>query len=166
VCERPHIDTAIARPVESDFTFSAITDGAGEMLGRRFVRCSRCRLRWIPQSGKAGACPACGSKEVKRRLEPFHLGVLLLALAAGAGAVELRASATPAAESARVAPRTGRVVARQLTLAAEAGPRRGKKVRLRRGDVVQVRARHGETLLVEDARGNQVRLKLKHVELR
>jgi hypothetical protein len=57
-------------------------------------------------------------------------------------------------------------VARQVSAQAEAGPRRGKTVTLRRGDVVEVRARKGETLVVEDASGNQVRVKAKHVELR
>ncbi len=135
------------------------------LLGRRFVRCSTCRLRFIPEKKKAGACPACGSKALSRRFEPFHLGVALLVLAAGAGAVELRATAA-ARPGAEAAPRTARVVSRQVAAPAEAGPRRGKTVTLHRGDVVQVRARDGEILLVEDASGNQVRVKAKHVELR
>jgi hypothetical protein len=133
------------------------------MLGRRFVRCGGCRLRFIPEGKKAPACPACGSKALSRRLEPFHLGLVLLVLGAGAGALELRGAATPV-EQPRP-PERARVVSRQVAAPARAGPRRGKTVTLRRGDVVKVRGRDGETLLLEDARGNQVRVKAKHVEL-
>ncbi len=134
-------------------------------LGRRFVRCGHCRLRFVPEKRKPGACPACGSKALTRRFEPFHLGLALLVLAAGAGALELRAP-SPSAGEARAARQTARVVARQVTAPADAGPRRGKVVTLRRGDVVQVRGRDGDAVVVEDASGNQVRLKAKHVELR
>ncbi len=139
------------------------------MMGRRFVRCGRCGLRFIPEKKKAAPCPACGGKALSRWPEPFHLGLVLLFLGAGAGALELRAPLGRAAAEtpARPEPReTARVVSRQVTAPAEAGPRRGKSVTLRRGDVLQVRSRSGETLLVEDARGNQVRVKAKHVELR
>lgn len=133
------------------------------MLGRRFVRCSGCRLRFIPEGKKAPACPACGSKALSRRLEPFHLGIVLLVLGAGAGALELRSAAPPVEQERPRA--TARVVSRQVAAPAQAGPRRGKTVTLRRGDVVQVRARDGEILVIEDARGNQVRVKAKHFEL-
>ncbi|HET8538487.1 MAG TPA: hypothetical protein VFL83_01315 [Anaeromyxobacter sp.] len=133
------------------------------MLRRRFVRCSGCRLRFVPEKKKGLACPACGSKALAPWFEPFHLGLVLLVLAGGAGALELRAAAAP--PSARPPRTTARVVSRQVTAPAESGPRRGKTVTLRRGDVVQVRAGDGETLLVEDAKGNQVRLRAKHVEL-
>src|SRR5512138_578932 len=121
--------------------------------GRRFVRCRRCRLRFIPEKKKASACPACGSKALSRWFEPFHLGLVLLGLAAGAGALELRAGGGSASE-ARPPRDSARIVSRQVAAPAEAGPRRGKTVTLKRGDVVQVRARDGETLLVEDASGN------------
>ncbi len=134
------------------------------MLGRRFVRCSGCRLRFIPEKRKNVACPACGSKALSRRFEPFHLGLVLLALAAGAGAIELRPSSPPAGD-ARPPRQTARV-ARQVTAPAVAGPRRGKPITLRRGDVVEVRTRDGDVLVVEDSSGNEVRVKAKHVELR
>lgn len=172
MCERPHIDSAGRRSVESGLHFERMPStrglasrpaaGVDGMLGRRFVRCGGCRLRFVPEKKKGRACPACGSKALSPSFEPFHLGLVLLVLAAGAGALELRAS--PSAEPPPR--RTARVAVRQIAAAAEAGPRRGKTVTLKRGDVVEVRDRDGEVLLVQDAGGNQVRVKAKQLELR
>ncbi|HSN93396.1 MAG TPA: hypothetical protein VLS93_19350 [Anaeromyxobacteraceae bacterium] len=126
------------------------------MLRRRVVRCHGCGLRWIPERAPKG-CPACGAKDLRRRFEPFHLGLLLLVLALGSGAVELaRAAATP--DTARIQ--------RRLVASVVEGPQRGRRITLRRGDVVEVKSRDGSTLLVEDAQGNRVRLKQEHVQLR
>jgi hypothetical protein len=105
----------------------------------------------------AAKCPACGSKELRRGFEPFHLGVLLVVLGIAAGGVELGRAAT--------APELARVQAKKVVLAVQEGPARGRRITLRRGDVVEVKGRDGETLVVVDAEGNQVRVKLSQVEL-
>lgn len=81
-----------------------------------------------------------------------------MVLALGSGAVEIgRAAATPV---------TARVQAKKLVVSVVEGPQRGRKITLRRGDVVEVKDRDASTLLVEDAKGNQVRVKHQHVRLR
>lgn len=67
-----------------------------------------------------------------------------------------RAAATPV---------TARVQAKKLVVAVQEGPQRGRKITLRRGDLVEVKDRDESTLLVEDAKGNQVRVKHEHVRL-
>src|SRR5574341_1030107 len=114
------------------------------MVGRRFLRCAACRLRWIPESGKAPACPACGSTTLRRSFEPFHAGLLLVLLGLGLGAWQLRdrLSAPPpratAVEAKRGAAASGRIKVARLTVAVEAGPRRGSTVTLRKGDPVRI----------------------------
>jgi len=132
------------------------------ILHRRFLRCRGCALRWIPERGAAPACPACGSKDLRRRFEPAHLGVLLLvAGVVSAAAGHARAPAEPRA----LLGETARIEVKRLDLPVEAGPLRGRTVTLRRGDVVMVKDRAGSTLLVEDAKGNRFRVKAKHVAL-
>jgi hypothetical protein len=135
------------------------------ILRRRFVRCGGCGLRWIPERAPK-ACPACGSKALGRGLEPFHLGALFLAASLALGAVELVRAATPGATpDARSRPPTARIESKKLVVEVEAGPLRGRRITLRRGDVVEVKDQDGSTLLVEDARGNQVHVALKQVKL-
>lgn len=149
------------------------------MLGRRFLRCAACRLRWIPGAAKAPACPACGSTAVRRSFEPFHAGLLLLLLGLGLGAWQLRdrMSAPPpvpaelrrggAAAAGRVkgAAASGRVKVAKLVVTVEAGPARGRTVTLRKGDAVRVLERDGSELLVQDKKGNRMRVKQENVTL-
>lgn len=133
------------------------------ILHRRFLRCRGCALRWIPERGAALVCPACGSKDLRRKFEPAHLGILLLLAGAASAAVgHVRTPSEPQA----IARETARIEVKRLDLPVEAGPRRGRTLTLRRGDVVVVKDRTGSTLLVEDAKGNQVRVKAKNVTLR
>ena len=43
-------------------------------------RCRACRLSWFPKRGAAAACPACGGTKIGGTLEPFHIGMALIAL--------------------------------------------------------------------------------------
>lgn len=45
------------------------------------LRCRACRLSWFPKGGAAAACPACGGTKLGGTLEPFHVGMALIALA-------------------------------------------------------------------------------------
>lgn len=142
------------------------------MLGRRFLRCAACRLRWIPQAARASACPACGSTAVGRSFEPFHAGVLLVLLGLGLGAWQLhdRFSGPPPGEARgearRVGPSaSGRIKVPRLVVAVEAGPARGRTVTLRKGDPVRIVDRDGAELLVQDKKGNRMRVKREHVTL-
>jgi hypothetical protein len=142
------------------------------MLGRRFLRCAACRLRWIPQAAKASACPACGSTAVGRSFEPFHAGLLLVLLGLGLGAWQLRDRFSgPPPREARAEDRrgvpaaTGRVKVARLVVAVEAGPARGRTVTLRKGDPLRIVDRDGAELLVQDKKGNRMRVKREHVTL-
>jgi len=142
------------------------------MLGRRFLRCAACRLRWVPEAAKAPACPACGSTAVRRSFEPFHAGLLLVLLGLGLGAWQLRdrfSDPPPRdarAEARRGAPAaTGRVKVARLVVAVEAGPARGRTVTLRKGDPVRIVDRDGAELVVQDRKGNRMRVKREHVTL-
>lgn len=133
------------------------------VLHRRFLRCRNCSLRFIPERGAGQSCPGCGSKDLRRRFEPAHLGILLLLAGVGTAAVERSGAPAAPREQAR---ETARIETRRLEVPVEAGPLRGRSLVLRRGDVVEVKDRDGAVLLVEDAKGNQVRVKAKHVALR
>lgn len=142
------------------------------MLGRRFLRCTTCRLRWIPGAAKASACPACGSTVLRRAFEPFHAGLLLVLLGLGLGAWQLRdrfrgpPPREAVAEARRGGPAvTGRIKAARLVVAAEAGPAVGRTVTLRKGDPVRIVDRDGAELVVQDKKGNRMRVKREHVTL-
>ncbi len=132
------------------------------ILHRRFLRCRGCALRFIPDRGSAQACPACGSKDLVRRFEPAHLGILLLL---GGVATAAAGWAGAPAEPREPARETARIEAKRLEVPVEAGPLRGRSLTLRRGDVVEVKDRAGSTLIVEDAKGNRFRVKAKYVAL-
>ena len=142
------------------------------ILGRRFLRCAACRLRWVPEAGKAPACPACGSTSLRRSFEPFHAGLILVLLGLALGAWQLRdrfSDAPPRdarAEARRGVPAaTGRVKVARLVVAVEAGPARGRTVTLRKGDPVRIVDRDGAELVVQDRKGNRMRVKREHVTL-
>lgn len=52
------------------------------MLGGKLIHCRACHLKWFPKGAPARACPACGGKNVGGTLELFHIGVVLIVLAA------------------------------------------------------------------------------------
>jgi uncharacterized protein YgiM (DUF1202 family) len=52
------------------------------MLNNRLLQCRGCRLKWFSRGKPAGACPACGGKNVGATLELFHVGIVLVVLAA------------------------------------------------------------------------------------
>lgn len=51
------------------------------MLNHKLLRCRSCALKWFPRGEAAGACPACGGKDVGGTFELFHLGIVLVVLA-------------------------------------------------------------------------------------
>lgn len=57
------------------------------MLNHKLLRCRACALKWFPRGEAAGACPACGGKDVGGTFELFHLGILLVVLAGVAWAM-------------------------------------------------------------------------------
>jgi hypothetical protein len=118
------------------------------MLTKSLVRCHACRLTWFPKAGTGRACPACGGAKVGRTLEPFHLG---LALIAAAGALWARPFVL--ADGAAAVPA---VIESKLTAEVEKGPSQGQAVTLRPGEEVTVLKQEHRRVLVKDRRGNQV----------
>ena len=118
------------------------------MLTKSLVRCHACRLTWFPKAGTGRACPACGGAKVGRALEPFHLG---LALIAAAGALWARPFVL--ADGAAAVPA---VIESRLTAEVEKGPSQGQAVTLRPGEEVTVLQQEHRRVLVKDRRGNQV----------
>jgi hypothetical protein len=130
-------------------------------LGGRLWRCTRCRLRWVPE-GAAKSCPACGHTQVGRTLEAFHLGVVLLLVAAGSW---LRPYMKEGALSAlaRETARPAFITPKRLTLDVQDGPNEGERLTFRRGDRVTVLRREGARVLVHDPKGNKFYVKQEHI---
>ena len=52
------------------------------VLSHKLLRCRACQLKWFPRGGVPAACPACGGTEIARAFELFHLGIIVIVLAA------------------------------------------------------------------------------------
>jgi hypothetical protein len=159
-------------------------------MPKRLLQCRACHLTWFPQAGAAAACPACGGKEFGTKLQPFHLGIALIALALigwmrpllGQALPIERPGATTQRELPTERPLTTTppgplgerpvatipavIKAKKVTVNVERGPAQGQRVTFRRGDKVTILKREDRRFLVRDRRGNQAYLSSDQVKFR
>jgi hypothetical protein len=128
----------------------------------KLLRCMRCRLKWFPEGGSARNCPACGHTQVRRTIEAFHLGAILLLVAAGSWLMpSMKEGDLPA--QPRETARPAFITAKRLTLDVEDGPNEGQRLTFRRGDRVTVLRLEGARVLVHDPKGNLFYVKKEHL---
>jgi hypothetical protein len=107
-------------------------------MAKKLLRCRACRLTWFSERKAAAACPACGGKEVGATLELFHIGMVLIALAAIGW---MRPLIAQVALGEGILPAAAALInAKKLTVDVERG----------------VLKREDRRALVKDRRGNQV----------
>jgi predicted RNA-binding Zn-ribbon protein involved in translation (DUF1610 family) len=136
------------RAVDGASSRTSLVAQTNSMLTKSLVRCHACRLTWFPKAGTGAACPACGGAKIGRKLEPFHLGLALIA-----AAVALWARPFVLGEGTAAVPA---VIESKLTAEVEKGPSQGQAVTLRPGEEVTVLKQEHRRVLVKDRRGNQV----------